>query len=254
MAKPSSKKVTRAARTSGGRTARGARPWGWYTAMSLVVVLGVAGIVSSREDYQEKVTGPQTPPAVNKDHWHAAFGIYVCDKYLPPIQSARDPLGIHTHNDGIIHIHPFQRASAGKNATLKIYADAVGMKVNATSFKVPGDKTYRDGQNCNGKDAEVQFWVNGKRRTGNPASYKMGDRDLMVLAFVPEDAKFDTTPPSAPNLNSLSDVGPEAGQPTPNPEGTPTTIAPAGAPTTTAPAGATTTTAAPPATTTTAAP
>ena len=252
MAKPSNKKVTRAARTSGGRTARGARPWGWYTAILLVIALGTYGIVKSRDERIEAASGPQTAPTMD-DHWHVAYGIYICDGFIGPIQSDRDPLGIHTHNDGVIHIHPFQRASSGDNATLKIFADAMGMKINATSFSVPGDKTYRDGRNCGDKDGEVQFYVNGQRRTGNPASYKFKDRDLIVLAFAPADHKVPTTPPSAPGLDNLSDVGPQEQQ------GTPPSTAPGGATSTTkpgtpttAPGGATTTTA-PAATTTTAA-
>lgn len=255
MAKPSNKKVTRAARTSGGRTARGARPWGWYTAMGLVLALGVAGIVTSRNERIDEASGPQIEPTTDQ-HWHVAYGIYVCDKFLPPIQSDRDPLGIHTHNDGIIHIHPFQRAASGNNATLKIFAETVGLKVNATSFKVPGDKTYRDGQECDGKDSEVQFFVNGTRRTGNPASYKYTDRAEIVLAFAPKDHDVPMRPPSAPNLDNLDDV-PGAQPPPPPGSTTESTTVPGETPTTapgTATTAAPTATTAPGATPTTAAP
>ena len=60
-----------------------------------------------------------TPPVANQDHWHAAYGVYLCDDFAPPITDERDPKGIHTHGDGIIHIHPFVRSSPGKNATLE---------------------------------------------------------------------------------------------------------------------------------------
>src|SRR6476619_3770453 len=114
----SSKKVARAASTGGGRTARGARPLLWYGAITLVVILGVAGIVSSRAEHRASASGNTTPPVANKDHWHAAYGVYLCDQFAPPITDTRDPKGIHTHGDGIIHIHPFVRSSSGNNATL----------------------------------------------------------------------------------------------------------------------------------------
>jgi hypothetical protein len=210
MAKPSNKKVTRAARTSGGRTARGATPWGWYSAMAIVVLLGSFGIYQSRNERQDRAAAAGGDHPTTKEHWHAALGVYICDKFAPNIpDNKRDPLGIHTHGDGIVHIHPFTNAAAGKKATLKVFADSVGMKLSNTSFKLPGDdKTYRDGQDCKGKNSEVQLFVNGKRRSGNPANYKPNDRDNLVLAFAPRDAKVPTVPPSAPNLDNLSDVAP----------------------------------------------
>jgi hypothetical protein len=251
MAKPSSKKVARAARTTGGRTARGATPWGWYSVMGIVVLVGSLGVWQSREQRIDKANASgQISPKVN-DHIHAALGVWVCDKFLPNIpDSGRDPLGIHTHGDGIVHIHPFTNAAAGNKAQLKIYADAVGMKLSATSFKIPGDdKTWRDGQRCDGKPGEVQLFVNGQRRSGNPASYKPNDRDLLVLAFAPRDAEdIPKTPPSAPTLDNLSDV-PQAsttvpGAPPADGSAPPTTApgtppADAGATTTTAPPGTT---------------
>ena len=122
----SSKKVARAAVTGGGSTKRGARPWGWYTAMGLVAVLGMAGVVSSRAERQtalnpikaEKPRPPEPSRRFAGDHWHAAYGVYLCDRWLPAIRSDRDPQGIHTHNDGVIHIHPFNRQAAGRRATL----------------------------------------------------------------------------------------------------------------------------------------
>lgn len=253
MAKPSSKKVTRAARTSGGRTARGATPWGWYTVMAVIVVIGSLGVYTSRNDRIHAASkGGGEAPKVG-DHWHAAIGVYECDKFAENIKdSGKDPLGIHTHGDGIVHIHPFQKESAGKNATLKVFFDTVGAKVNATSFKMPGEeRTFRDGQKCGGKAGQVSFWVNGKKRTGNPTTYRPKDRDLLVLAFTAKGVSVPTVPPSAPNLDKLTDVSTTTTT-VPGAPGETTTTAPGapGATTTTAP-GATTTTA-PGATSTTA--
>jgi len=257
MAKPSNKKVSRAARTTGGRTARGARPWGFYTALGIVIALGSFVLYTSREDRLERFGNRADTPPTKADHWHAALGIYECDKFLPPLaDNGRDPHGIHTHGDGIIHIHPFDSQASGNNAVLGEYAETMNMKLSATRFSVPGGKTWDDGDECGDKSGEVQLFVNGQRRSGDPSSYKMNDRDMIVLAFAPRDAEIPKTPPSAPNLDNLTDMGPTTtvpGQPpgapgAPGEPGTTPTTAPGAAPTeptpTTAPA-TTDTTAAP---------
>jgi hypothetical protein len=208
MARPTNKKVARAARTTGGRTARGATPWGFYSVLAIVVVLGTVGIYQSRTDRIAAVnkSGGDRPKV--GDHWHAALGVYECDHFAPNVKdSGRDPHGMHTHGDGIVHIHPFDRTASGANATLKVFVETVDMQLSATTFKLPGEsKTYKNGDKCKGKAGEVEFYVNGKRWTGNPTQFRPKDQDLLVLAFVPSKTKVPTIPPSAPTLSHLSDV------------------------------------------------
>src|SRR5688572_1219560 len=216
----SSKKVARAASTGGGRTARGSRPVGWYAAIAVVTILGIAGIVFSRAEYrQELAAGADgSAPVANQDHWHAAYGIYACDQFLPPITDERDPKGIHSHGDGIIHIHPFVRSAAGRNATLEVFADAVGMELEDDRLEVPGGETYETGEDeCDGKDAVVQVKVNDKLVTEELANIKLNDGDLITIAFAPKGAELPA-PPSASDLSRLDprtdEVVPE-GQTTP---------------------------------------
>src|SRR5205085_6332474 len=122
----SSKKVARAARTGGGRTRRGSTSWLWPTLMAVIVLLGTAGVVYSREQRQPDTSRPvASGPGRPGDHWHAAIGFYVCGQFQPNISEAADPLGIHTHADGIVHVHPFASRSAGKNAKLGVFFDTV---------------------------------------------------------------------------------------------------------------------------------
>ena len=249
----SSKKVARAASTGGGRTARGSRPLGWYAAIAVVTVLGIAGIVFSRAEYrQELAAGADgTAPVANKDHWHAAYGIYACDEFLPPLTDERDPKGIHSHGDGIIHIHPFVRSAAGRNATLEVFADAIGLELEDDRLEVPGGETYNAGDDeCDGKDAIVQVKVNDKLVTEEVASIKLNDGDLITIAFAPKGAELPK-PPSAGDLSRLDprtdEVIPEGQTSTPAPTDENTTTVP-GDTSTTAPAaegGTATTTSAP---------
>ena len=52
----------------------------------------------------------------NQDHWHDAYGSTSATTSCPPspTRASDDELGIHTHGDGMIHIHPFVNASAGQ--------------------------------------------------------------------------------------------------------------------------------------------
>ncbi len=228
----SAKKVARAATTGGGRTSRGDRPWGWYAVMAFVAVLGVALVVLSRNerlqaDNPETAERPRPPgKGFEGDHWHAAYGVYLCDKFAGDIQSERDPNGIHTHNDGVIHIHPFTSAASGSKATLGAFAQTVGMTLTSNRVKLPGGEEYSNGDKCGDKAGRLRVLLNGQERSGDPKDIRLRDRDQIVIAFAPEDAKVPSTPPSAPNLDNLNDVpgSPGATSSTtqaPNPDGTP---------------------------------
>jgi hypothetical protein len=242
----SSKKVARAASTGGGRTARGARPIAWYGAISLVVILGVLGIAVSRSEHRDKAGADTTPPQANVDHWHAAYGVYLCDEFAPTITDERDPKGIHTHGDGIIHIHPFVRSAAGSNATLKVFADAVNMDLSDDQLQLPGGKEYESGKTkCGDKTGIVQVKVNDKVITKEVAAINPKDGDLITIAFAPKGAEL----PPPPSADDLSRLNPQTEEIEPAPgETTDTTAAggeTTGDSTTTTAADATTTTAAP---------
>jgi hypothetical protein len=204
-----SKKVARAASTGGGRTNRGTTPWGWWSAMALVVVLGVAGIVFSRNDAQDKLAlrGGQEPRV--GQHWHQALGFYLCDHFAPNVaDNQKDPQGIHTHGDGVIHMHPFTRNASGENATFDIYLDTLGITLTEDKLQLPGDPTaYESGKTkCGDKTGVIRVFVNGEERTGDPRKLRFNDGDLIVVAFAPKDAEVPKDPPSKGELTQLSDV------------------------------------------------
>ena len=215
----SSKKVSRAASTGGGRTARGSRPLGWYALILVVLLLGVAGIVVSRAEYREEAQVAAgeagVPPIVRQDHWHSAVGFYLCDEFAPDIQDDRDPKGIHTHADGIIHVHPTLPSAAGENAVLSEFTDAVRMTLDDKRIRLPGGKTFTEGETkCDGKPGKIQVKVNGDEVvTEDVRNIRFTDRQLLTVAFAPDGAELPN-PPSAPNLDNLSDVDPPVSTPT----------------------------------------
>lgn len=232
-----SKKVARAARTGGGRTRRGSSTSSWPIIMGLIVALGVAGIVFSKQE----VSADTGPPRAKKDHWHAAYGVDICGKFAPPITDQTDPVGIHTHGDGVIHTHPFRPTVSGKHATLGAFLSSVKATVTSSEIHLPGQKTQKT---CAGKPATVMVKVwrtrspddKGAVAVGPPSKVRIRNGALITIALVPKAGSRDKgkdipRPPTAGALDKLNDVSPPTPPPTPAPgvTTTPGATTPAGA-------------------------
>jgi hypothetical protein len=249
----SSKKVQRAARAA-GRPGTG-RNWLWPAAVLALVALGVTLVWVSRGTDQASAESPTFG-----DHWHAAYGIYTCDKFADPLADAKgDPVGIHTHQDGLIHIHPTSAQATGKKATLGVFADDTDLKVEDDRLEIPGGKTYVEGKDkCGGKPGIVQVAVWDDSTDESPTivtkdmtGIKLGQNQLLTIAFAPKGAKLPK-PPSEAELAAPSDLQQQQGSvpsvpvsPAPGDTGSSSTTAPAGAAGSTTSSSATSTTAAP---------
>ena len=150
-----SKKVARAAWAGSGPSRRQMSniSWGYFGTLAAISLVGIALLVVS-------ITGAITSPKVG-EHWHSVYGIWRCDSYEPPYDGSadEDPLGIHAHDDGLFHIHPFSGAGARANATLGKWFDAVGMTMTQTEMKPPGrtnTTVYKDGEKCGDQVADVR--------------------------------------------------------------------------------------------------
>jgi hypothetical protein len=241
----SSKKVARVARTGGGRTKRGqATSWFWPVFIGFVVVLGTTGIVYSRDQREPDNTRPRAgAPGRPGDHWHAAIGFDICGNFAPNVaDNGQDPLGIHSHGDGVVHIHPFSGQSAGKNAKLKVWLDTVGVKLTDNELKLPGQDAKKNGGRCEAGPATLQMKVwdsraptdTGRVITNDFGDLRVKDSQLITVAYLPEGAEIPK-PPSEGELDRLTDVGTAASSTTVAPTtSTPSTTAPA--PTTSLPA------------------
>jgi hypothetical protein len=188
--------------------------------MAMVVILGTAGIVYSRDQHQPDNSRPLAAAAgVAGDHWHAALGFDVCGTFAPNVpDSGTDPLGIHTHGDGVVHIHPFSALSSGKRAKLQVFFDTTKVKVTSSEIKLPTDGvTHKNGQNCDAgtvgaATVQTKVWDSrspddrGRIVTGNPSDLHPKDGMLITIAFVPAGTDIPR-PPSADQLDKLSDVG-----------------------------------------------
>jgi hypothetical protein len=251
----------------------------WYGLTAIVVILGIAVVVYVRATAPSPV-GPflANGDATQKDtHWHAALGVYDCDHWMgdtpgsgiwnwpnatpsgSPGRAANSTVyaGLHSHDDGIIHMEPLVSAEAGKGATLGLYFEYGGWKLSDTGFTFLGT-AVKNGDKCTTGGAGTLQWgvakfdgTQGKQKytvmTGNPAKYKLFQGDVVVVAFLPPGKTIADigNPPSLKNLPGAAGIETPPGAtattlpvaPAPT---TPVTSAPGGA--TTVPAGSTPTT------------
>lgn len=255
----SSKKVARAKKAAGRPGAK--KSYTWPLAIGAVVVVGVllVGVSAAGRNSSSE------PPRLG-DHWHAAYGIYDCDDFITPLSDeVPDESGLHTHDDSLMHIHPFGTKYTGDGANIGNWGETVGLEVTDDSIRTAGGFEAENGRSCGDEEGVLQLWTwdssadeEGTRIESDVADYAPTDGSMFVLAFAPEGAEIPKPPVEAQaSLQAPIDVvGPQGQQP---PGTTPTeSSVPADSSSTTAPAAtdpnASSTTVAPEASTSTAAP
>lgn len=155
-------------------------------------------------------------PEQNVDHWNAVYGVWDCTAdsgdgtgdWLAPFQSQRDGVGIHSHGDGLISIHPFFEESAGENATFSHFVDAMQISLTDDSLTLDDGRVLSEGADCNGEPAVLQLlrWqdarafdtdptVTPRRVTTDFGSERFfNDLEVWVLAFAPEGTDIPLPP------------------------------------------------------------
>ena len=202
MGRASSRKVTRAAMTGGGRLAGQRRSYGFYSGIALIAVVGLVLVFVSRGERRRELAVGTVPPVANKDHWHAAYGFYLCDGFGGTLPETTRATGLHTHADGLIHIEPNSRLEGGNNATLGRFASRNGVRIGDTTLRALG-KTYTEGDDkCGGKPGEIVVKIGDRVVTTDVASVKLEDNALVTVGFVAKGTGSELPPP--PSASELS--------------------------------------------------
>ena len=221
-------KSSRTKRSAAVRSAKRAKTnqW-WYAITAIILIVGVGLIVYVRNT-QADPEGPfvmdqvnQTNPNNKDSHWHAALGVYDCDKWVsdgvsgdglwawPAATPSGSPArvnqpnvyaGMHSHADGILHMEPQVNEEAGKNATIGKYFQFGGWDISSNSYDFLGVKRS-NGDKCGNKPGKLSWGVarmdpqaadattkkyKFEIREGNPGAYKLFNDDIVVVAFLPE--------------------------------------------------------------------
>ena len=151
-------------------------------ATALVVVL-VTGAVLFLANRDLEVTEPGVG-----DHWHVTYRVEVCGRTLSPLLGGADQGGIHSHDDGVIHVEPTRPSSARANATFRRFEEAHGLRISGSRLRWldgsrPVDVKASDG--CDGQEAEIVSFVNGQERVGAPGSIRLRDGQTIVVSLLP---------------------------------------------------------------------
>jgi hypothetical protein len=196
----------------------------WTVTTVAVVVIGVLLVVVS---YSDRKANGDVPPKIG-EHWHAFLGVNVCGTWLPNAPSfeprANEPglrAGLHSHGDGLMHIHPFSSDEAGNAATVGRFISYGGWEVSGTSMKLWDGVEHKNGQFCgktgNQKKSEVQWAVgeygkpwSGKARSGNPADFHPKNGEIVAIYYLPKGQKLEEPPTAQDALANINDLG---GQP-----------------------------------------
>jgi hypothetical protein len=199
----------------------------------LVFVLGISLIVYARNDRRSDDLGgvPQLG-----DHIHQAIGFDICGVFQPNIPEFETPVGIHTHGDGVLHIHPFSQLGVGANATLgrffKNARDDGGLKISLSNTKLSylGTDTTEGKTKCEGvknPELRVAYWKHVGDATEKPTVTTGGFTDLRLtddgggFTIFYGDAKADIPRPET--ADKLAELGAKDGGQTPDSNGSTTT-------------------------------
>jgi hypothetical protein len=145
-------------------------------------------------------------------------------EYQSPPKDAQqtDPLGIHSHGDGLIHIHPFSDSAAGRKATLGLFLDQVGISMTNDTLILASGGTFQEGATkCEGgKDGVVQVakWdhatdaANGGKPnqifTEGFDKIRLGENQSFTIAFMPAGSTIPAKSDVADRIAKVSDLAP----------------------------------------------
>jgi len=160
------RKVAKAAATAGQRDVSFASRLGFPALIALICLLGIGVVVYARSTREALAQ-----PVQNLDHWHSVYGVYNCNltgdnKYLPAFASTQDDTGIHSHGDGVMHIHPFFELSSGDNAQMRHWLSEMNVEITPEVISVQ-----------NAFDAPVQL------AAGQECADGTGTAEIKVLAW-----------------------------------------------------------------------
>ena len=224
---------TRAVRFSGGTV--------FPLAIAITLVLGLALIVYAR---QSRPAADSTPPTID-DHWHATYGFFLCDEWFELggaleetntqgnlVNTRYLASGVHSHDDGLIHWHPFSSVSVGKRAQLGVFLRSYGVEMSNDTLRFPDDnippsgiQEFIEGETkCGTEDAELSIKVwNTFTNTESDATYIANFTEIQLrqdgmvfgIYFTPRDADRPKPPKAGQQLElGAVDAGPGANTPT----------------------------------------
>ena len=175
------------------RSRRRLRLPSWLPVAGIVVVLaGVIGIFLALAP-----RGTAAQPSIG-DHIHAALDIYVCGQKEPNLPAFE--AGVHTHGDGLIHIHPQLASEEGSGAAVGKFFQYGGWELTGSTMSLPGGVTFKNGDPCpDGRPGVLRmlkYRLSWRSTSGDDSQFvsecsQVADADMQQVkdfpAYVPKD-------------------------------------------------------------------
>ena len=180
-------------------------------AVALVVILGSLLVLWARTD-REATSAPRVG-----DHWHSVYDIYVCDSFRSKVVLETDPNGIHTHGDGLLHIHPFNKLASGRDAVLGEFFSAFGGRIDDATVVLDTGEELVEGADCGGQPTVLKvarFDADDLERDPEVVIEDLAgvrflkNREAFTVAMVPADV--EPPAPRSERLTFLDIVSPDA--------------------------------------------
>ena len=216
----------------------------------VVVLLVIVAVLANSYLTSDSETDGETRPNQYTDHWHSAYAVWDCADgenghdengepvFKPVFESSRDERGVHSHQDGVIHIHPFVSSSSGKNANFDTFMSEMGLTEEAAriaddAIYMPDGTRLEEGVDCGGEPAIIQIarWHRLSQTDKEPVIYTenlgkvrfLANGEAFTVARAPEGAEIPPPPPErrdhARGLGPYSEINPNsATNPYDNPE------------------------------------
>ncbi len=143
----SAKKVARLASRGKGKKVRFTSGTTFPAIVGVVVIAMISLITYAKVSLPGIETGPPQPDNL----WSMAYGIRICDTFLPNIEgsslelekdaSTGDETAVQTgtDGDGIIHYHAQAGGNTGRKAKLSVFLDIYGIKLSDDKLEVPAE-------------------------------------------------------------------------------------------------------------------
>jgi hypothetical protein len=206
------------------------------------VVAMIALVAYAKVSLPGEETGAPQPT----DAWSIAYGIKVCDEWLPNLTGSAAELdkdastgdltkvATGTDRDGIIHYHAQAGGNTGRKAKLGVFLDVYDIKLSNTKLELPQSQAPEEprswdikddnvfkGTPCEGKDAVIKVRVWNDYTTGEFFDNVTDFRNLrfnnngmvFAIAVVPRDADI-AKPDSSAKLADLGVIGAGSGNTT----------------------------------------
>ena len=209
--------------------------------VAVTLILGLALVVYAR---QSMPAADSSPPTID-DHWHAAYGFYLCDSWYQLQGNLEEQnsqgqfintnflrTGIHSHDDGVMHWHPYTARAVGRNADLGVFLESYEVELSNDTLTFPSAALlsanadfpsanfdplaeYVEGETkCGGEDAElsVKAWGSftdtdgGKRYIANMDEVHVDNDGMVFAVYFTADDTDQPMPPWAQNLPQLGAV------------------------------------------------